>query len=353
MSRLLLAVLLALPAAPAAASPSVKKLERQLADGKSVEQMIEAITALGKTHKAAAYPPLGALFDVRRNSPRVSQALVRAFIRLKDKRAEEPLLKAWDYLGSMRLELGDDGLPPHLVALRESVAEALGVCGGRAAGDALLEALSDQDRVVAENAARGLGRLGDKRAVGPLIDLLSRGGGVGQAAFEALADIGDPRAEAAVEQALGNQDMPSRAEAAYALARVSKRKRAKALDALERIENDQRVEAAARSLAAYYLLKLDERGGLEYLTRELEKGTTARRSLAAQLLGQSGSERAAAPLIDGLRSEDPAARELCVRALGALGGSRAVSPLRQRLHEDANLSVRAAAREELEDLGER
>ncbi len=344
-------LVLLLLASPASASPSVKTLQRQLADAKSVEQMIEAINALGKTHKKEAFPPLGQLFDARRNSPRISQALVRAFIRLKDPRAEQPLTGAWDYLNSVKLQLGDD-VPAHLVALRESVAEALGECGGTAAGDVLLEALSDQDAVVVQNAVRGLGRLKDKRAVDPLIDLLSRGGSVGQAAFEALADIGDPRAEAPLERALRNEDMSTQAQAAYALARVSRAKRGVALENLERIKSNERVEAAARQLAAYYLLKLDERSGLEYLTAELEKGTTARRALAADLLGKSGSPRAAAPLVDGLRAMDPSVRELCVRALGALGGGRAVSALKEREKQDANVSVRAAAREQLQELGE-
>lgn len=346
-----LGLILLLAAAPTWASPSVKKLEKELADAKSVEQMIEAITALGKTHKPEAYPPLGRAFDARRNSPRISQALVRAFIRLKDKRAEEPLTGAWDYLNSVRLQMGDD-VPAHLVALRENVVEALGECGGKAAGDILLEALSDKDPRVVENAARGLGKLKDKRAVEPLIELLSRGGGVGQAAFEALADIGDARAEAPLERALRNEDMSTQAEAAYALARVSKTKRGVGLENLERIKANERVETAARQLAAYYLLKLDQKSGLDYLAGELGKGTTARKALAAELLGKSGSERAAAPLVDGLRANDPSSRELCVRGLGALGGSRAVAALRQRKREDANVSVRAAAKDALEELGE-
>lgn len=343
-----LAAAFCLLALPAAAKPNVKKLTKELAEAKSVEQMISVVQALGRTRKPEAVQPLARLLDVRRNSPRLSLAVVRALGALKSPDGEAPLTGAWDYLNSVRLQMGEE-MPANLLVLRQAVTEALGEVGTERAGEILLEALNDKDPVVVEKAARSLGRMRNKAATEPLIELLSRGGAVGQAAFEGLADLQDSRARAPLERALRHEDFFIQAQAAYALARLQKK--SPAVDDLERIVASERTEAGAKSLAAYYLVRLDRQMGLDHLQKELLKGPTTRRSLAADMLGKSGNPRASQPLLEGLRSPDASLREVSIRGLGRLGGHRVVHAL-ERMKDDPNVSVRSAAKNALADLGE-
>ena len=74
-----------------------------------------------------------------------------------------------------------------------SAAEALGRIGDARAVDPLIAALRDEDIYVVRSAAEALGRIGDARAVDPLIAAL-RDEDVVRSAAEALGRIGDARA---------------------------------------------------------------------------------------------------------------------------------------------------------------
>jgi HEAT repeat protein/CheY-like chemotaxis protein len=96
-------------------------------------------------------------------------------------------------------------LAPHLAGealeRRLAVAEALGRIGDERAVEPLLGLLEDRDRDVRQAAVAALGRIGDERALEPLLGLLEdRDRDVRQAAAEALGRIGD---EVSVEQASG------------------------------------------------------------------------------------------------------------------------------------------------------
>ncbi len=338
----LLGVLLAC-AGSAFAKSAVDKLAQQL-PAAPFARKVEIIERLGRSKDRHAVPVLLSLFDVKNAAPELSLALARSLGELGDPRAEDALTGAWDYLNGVRLGLGDDGMPPRLVALRETVAGALGGVGGERGAEILLEALSDDDPVVVENAARGLGRLRDKRAVDPLLDLLSRRGPVGQSAYEALADIGDSRAVPRLEAALKTGDPVLEAEAAYALSRI--RNQASDKLSLNALMLNEGLDPEARALAAYYLMKLGRKVAFDFLGRWLSGGSPAEQALAERTLGQSGSARAVAVLVKALGKADTPLKLSIIPQLQRLGGAKAASALK-KLEQDNLMAVRQAARQAL------
>ncbi len=80
-------------------------------------------------------------------------------------------------------KLGDPRAVEPLIAVlddqplvREVTAKALGKIGDPRAVDALVQVLKDDKKSIRETAAKALGEIGDKRAVGPLIDTLQHVG---------------------------------------------------------------------------------------------------------------------------------------------------------------------------------
>lgn len=339
-------IVLCVLALPAAAKIRVGRLLKDLKEAQG-DKRIPVVMALGRSANKEAVEPLLGLFDIRQESPRLSAALVEALGRLGDDRAEEPLIGAWDYMNSMRLQLGEE-LPAHLQTLRAQLIEALGSLGGDRAVTVLQNALNDKDPAVVQKAAWAMGKRKETRALEALVELVSRGGNVAQAAFEALGEIGDERVEGHLDRALKHQDPLVQVQAAYALFRLG---REDGEEELLRLMNSERQEPRTRLLAAYYLARLDNREALDYLFLLLKKGNGASKAQAAEALGKSGNQRAVLPLAEGLRSSDASQRLLIVRALGRLGGSRAVYTL-YKMEDDDNPSVRAAARQALVEMGE-
>ncbi len=348
-TALLAVFLTAVAAAPALAKPGVKPLLAKLEAAKGA-QKLRVIDALGRTGRKEAVAPLLALFDPRKNSPRLTSTLVVALGRLKDERADDALIGTWDYLNSLRLELQSD-FPAHLQILRATVTEALGQIGGARAMPVLHDALQDKDPLVVGRAATALGALRDRDAVDALIQLSGRGGNLGQSAVEALAEIGDGRAISTMQRLLHNDDPDVRAQAAYALVRLKDREDDGEQE-LVNLQTSERYELQDRLFAAYYLARLGSRSGLDFLTGLLDKGPQASKELAAEALGRAKNEKAVPPLAEAaLRAKDASLRLIVARSLGQIGGTRAVNTLR-RMADDSNQSVRAAAKQALYDLGE-
>lgn len=331
-------------AAPAWARTGAGGLIKKLKTAQG-EEKVRVIEALGRSGKRKAVKPLLELLDVRGGSPRVNAAVVRALGKLGDLEAAEPLAGAWAQLNILRREMGE--FPGQLETMRADVVEALGWIGGPRAGAVLGDALRDEDTLVVQKAAWGLGRLRERKAVEPLIQILPRGGDMAQAAYEALGELGDKSAAGALEPALRSEDFLTQAQAAYALAKLGKGGEKH----LEKLVQSKTVEGRARVLAAYYQVKLDEGSGLDYLIDALKTGDASTRLLAAEALGKAGSRKAVLPLEQALDGGDAMLRLLVARSLGQLGGGRALHVL-ARLADDVDPTVRAAARMALTDLGE-
>ncbi|MGD1996106.1 MAG: HEAT repeat domain-containing protein [Anaerolineae bacterium] len=115
-----------------------------------------------------------------------------------------------------------------------------------------------------EQAIKSLAKIGDERAVEPLVALLdSRGSHVRRAAAEALGKIGDPRAVNALSSTLRDDEWPARLAAARALGRI---RNAQAVAPLIATLKDEKIgvrRAAARALAQLY-----HDGGLDEQDRQ-------------------------------------------------------------------------------------
>jgi HEAT repeat protein len=342
---LLLAGLAAVLAAPARAKMREKNLLGEFELGKP-EDRVRLAPALGHMKDKKAVDALLAALDVRRAGPRETVAIVDALGQAGDPRAAVELASAEDYLRSMTLQLGE--LPAHLQVLRGRILEALSRVGGEQAVTILEQSVNDKDPRVVEEAVRGLGRLQVKDAVPALQQLAAQGGDMTQAVFEALAAIGDKRAESTLEQGLAGPDKFANVEAAYALAKLGRK------DMVGRLEAALKSDSGSEKvgvLAAYYLAKMDRTSGLDHLVALIKKPDAGFAVVAADALGKSENPRAVLPLTEALKSDDSALRASVARGLGLLGGTRAIAALR-KLVSDPNPGVHIAALTALSGLGE-
>ncbi|MEK7656699.1 MAG: HEAT repeat domain-containing protein [Elusimicrobiota bacterium] len=326
-------------------SDLIKELERSSAAEKPL-----LVRALGRSAGKRAAAPLLKLFDIRGGSPELSSAVVDALGRSGSREAAPALLDAWEYLMEMRFRMAS--LPAHLQTLRARIAEALGQVGDPKALPALRRGLIDEDPLVAERSMEALSRMRDVQSMDMILRHL--GGpdpGLRQAAYEALAEFkGLEKARSALREGLASASPAAQAAAAYGLARHGEEV---GLFKLEGFLEEVAEPYPEGMLAAYYLVRLGKKQGLEYLLRIVEDEKSALRFGALQALGKAGEAKASASLAKRLEEgKDPASIRLpLVMALGRLGGTRAVYALKKAAL-DADAAVRGAARIALAELGE-
>ena len=193
---------------------AVEPLITALADAKIREDVAQALGCLGD---ARAVEPLIAVSEDKDQF--VAEAAAEALEKLGDLRAVEPLIAMLKHKGRYAAE---------------AAAQALGELGDRRAVEPLIATLveprcienndeaesdsepvrirmSTDDRSVAEAAAKALGRLGDRRAVEPLIAVVKdRGSSARGAAALALGELKDPRATGPLFEAIGELDGEAR-----------------------------------------------------------------------------------------------------------------------------------------------
>jgi HEAT repeat protein len=198
-------------------------------------------------------------------------------------------------------------------------------------------------------AIEALGRIGDVRAVEPLVALLSKSDrDAGRAAAEALGKIGDRAAVPSLLLALeGNDDQMSCA-AAEALGKIGDSEAvpgliarlrwgaaaAAAVEALGKIGDGRAVEPLIRALEA-------ERGDSEHL---------AVRKAAAEALGRIGDPRAVGPLIATVDRSPYYVGKTAIGALGRIGDRTAVVTLESSLRSPYE-ELRGAAADALDGAG--
>lgn len=148
-----------------------------------------------------------------------------------------------------------DSAPPELLNLmaslaadpdggiRQAAANVLATCGTKDHAAALLRLLKDGDISARQAAMRGLGRLKDKRAVEPLVEIVATGGPEAHQAVAALSACG-PEAESAVLRLLKEKHVESRRHACNILRQIGTRK---SLEPLREVmlDADQMLSQAA------------------------------------------------------------------------------------------------------------
>jgi HEAT repeat protein len=174
--------------------------------GDVIDCRMSAIYALGEISDRRAVEPLEELLSSK--STCICMAAAIALLHLGDENVEDVLKKA---LGGEDSELQRDAVDailesPHSKAIpwltevlkrsrsrivRNNAAAALGRLGDKRASDALIEALADKNMFVRSTAAEALGEFKEKRAVEQLVKLLSSDPDleVRESALEALHEI--------------------------------------------------------------------------------------------------------------------------------------------------------------------
>ncbi|MEA3488865.1 MAG: HEAT repeat domain-containing protein, partial [Candidatus Omnitrophota bacterium] len=236
------------PAVRRAAAESLKKsgaAKTQMVDGyikalSSLDETVcmEAAETLGRLGDKGAVEPL--LKKLSDPDPGVRKAVAIALGELGDKRAIEPLLSmlsdpdpgvrravtvALRKLRATRAQMVDGYIKAlsssNKIACMEA-AEALGRLGDERAFGPLLERLLDWHKGFSRTVATALGKLGDKRAVEPLLWRLSDSDpGLREAVAEALGKLGDKRAVEPLLRTLSDTDPGVRKAAARALEKIN------------------------------------------------------------------------------------------------------------------------------------
>jgi len=306
----------------------------------------------------------------RTGEPQAVEALMAT---LKDKDEDEAVCRMaigalgwiWDLPPLIRLSDRD-------ATVRQEAAAALGRLGDKRAIEPLLAILRDRDEGVRrgaisslgqiwdlpqlvrlgddeadiwQDAAADLGQLRDGRAVEPLIAALQdSNAAVRWAAAKALGYLSDERAVQPLIEALDDENKYVRQGAGEALQRLAPLAMRHLIAALRDSNYWFRRRKAAETLARI--------GEPRSLIGALRHGDRHVRRSAAEALVQRGDSQAVEPLIGALQDEDHYVRRKAAEALGRIGDDRAVKPLIQVLRDDEDWYVRRAAVEAIGDIGD-
>lgn len=264
----------------------------------------DAAIALGRLGDPVAVPPL--LVALRDPDPAVRHASAWSLGLLHDAQSLEPLIGVLAY--------DEDA------AVREAAAAALHALGSPAAA-ALAVALDAPDPCVRQASADVLARMGDPRALDPLIAALRAGStfsarDLGCAAARALGFLGDPRAVGALIDVLTTSDVADVRDACTdGLCRIGAPAVGPLIDAL----GD--AQGLARFSVTRTLGRIADTRAVEPLLTQLGEHPEDVAEIA-EALGLIGDPRAAAPLTAALRDSTYSGGRTgpaLVTALGRLG----------------------------------
>ncbi len=218
---------------------------------------------------------------------------------------------------------------------------------GRAAVEYLIDMLQNAPDAVRQKTIWVLWKIGDLRAVDPLIAALhdDPNAKTRRYAAWALGQLRDDRAIPDLIRALGDENDRVRVDAAIALERMGQRAVEPLLQALFTGSANVRI-GAAKSLAW-----LQDTGAVDLLIAALKDDDAEVRVYAAYALGWIDDVRAVMPLVEALYDEAAEVRAQAAASLGWLGDERAVEPLLHVL-DDENALLTYAAVEALGNLGD-
>ena len=290
----------------------------------------KAAEALGRIGGSAVDILIHALKDA---DTTVRATVVDVLGSIRSRKAVEPLVQILKY-------------DPDFV-VQAKAAWSLGCIGG-AAIEVLINTLSDTDSRVRMKIIDVIGKIGDKRAISPLIQMLRDESfevrvktaqvleGIGREAVdpliqvlndpdtgvrikasEVLGKIASNRATHSLIHLLKDTDSGVRASVAQALGRI---RDLHALDPLIEISQDN--ESVVRAHVAEALGALEDARAVDSLAALLKDGNALVRSKAAEALGKIGDKKATLALIYALSDGDSIVRAKVVQALGIIGDSK-------------------------------
>jgi HEAT repeat protein len=237
------------------------------------------------------------------------------------------------------VELGDEN-----AEIREAAAEMIGRLGDLRAVEPLVTALHDSDTEVRRIAAEALGNLGDSRAVEPLLAVLK---------YSYAEYPADSALKRSIAMALRRLGASSEDPLLIALQDIDETVRRRAMLALGQMWQIPEVVGLAdggaevRRRAAVSLADLGDGRVVEPLLAALRDGDEQVRRNATVSLGRIW----AMPDLVALGDDNEWARQRTALTLGKLGDKRATQPLLAALR-DSDQKVRRYAARALRQLGE-
>ncbi len=198
----------------------------------------------------------------------------------------------------------------------------------------LIQTFKDENSIVQRDAAFVLGKIGDTRAVEPLILALNDKEWLGRSAVSALGNIGDTRAIEPIIQFLTNKVYYTndytgemRKEVVHALLKIG----ISSIEPLILALKDDDSDMPYTAVSALGLIGLPAVEPLILALKDDEKNV---RQCAARALGEISDTRAVEPLILALNDEKWLVRANTASALGLIGDARALSELEQLAQVD-------------------
>ncbi len=227
-------------------------------------------------------------------------------------------------------EFTETGLEEIPEDLERYILESLRIQETIAIVDHMLEALESDIPAARKSAAEALGKLGDTRAVEPLIRILNdKNREVREKVIEALGALGDIRALEPLFEVYKDKDEYIRFRVLLA---ISNFRDERVIDILIQAlaDEDWNVRSwAAKPLGKFHVIRASEA-----LIKALQDEDSLVRRSVVMALSDTGDKRAVYPLIQTLRDEDELVRKSAVLALGQLGDAEAVEPIIQALRDD-------------------
>lgn len=368
---------------------------KTLQEAKSWPERANSAQKLGQMGHVRAVLPLIAVLQDANEDREVKSAAMLALGKIQDKRAIEPLIEALGLpdqvvaqpLADTLIQFGEEVLQPLMKVLSSSkqepqrfwAARILGRLKKHHAASSLLNALSDHSPKVRSEAALGLGHFGAHEAVHPLSKMLLEDTVplVRDAAAEALGNIADDRALAALKEGLADLDYDARRGVMQALEKMGKNGIPFFLEALlgESKEAEAQAAAALERMGVVSLWVEDLAGEkierpFEFLTRVAKAGVveTLARSLShpqlpvrirlCRILSEGANPRTFEALTDVAQNDTEwAVRLEALLALTKLADARSVPLLARALDEEEEtirerllIALRKAPRSLLDSL---
>lgn len=332
-------------------SPAVNSLINTFINATWSETRGWAVWALGKIRDSQAVAPL--ISSLNDEDINIRSAAARILGEFGDPRAVEPLIAALrNEDGNLRKEafnalvrIGTPSVEPLISQLNQyhsaRAVEALGRIGDPRAVEPLIAVLNDDEISVRTKAAQALGKIGNARAVKALIATLNNS----KLWFEprqwsawALGKIADTQAVGALIATLKDQNDAVHDAAVEALVKIGSSAISPLINALNNKNKKIREEAAS------VLDKLDwqpdqgTNGAAYWIVREKWDQCI-----------QVGPQ-AVEPLITALTFDDQDIRREVANALGKISDPRALVPLIELFLTDKELAVRQNAAYAIVDL---
>lgn len=220
--------------------------------------------------------------------------------------------------------------------VRFKAAEALGELEDKAAVDALISALNDEDMYVREMVIYALGEIGDKRAVLPLISNFGYDDELREIMIFALGEIGGKQSVDYLKLSLGDDDVDIGVRSAEALGKISDPDSIEAL--IESAKSDN-IELKIYSITA--LGEIGDEKAIKNLLKTAQSNKWNVRRYSLHALGKI-EECSILPFINALDDEDCHVREKAVELIGKWGDDNSLQYLKKVLNDpDPDVRKRA------------